>query len=318
MNKNVAIIVGGTGQFGRVLSAKLLKKNFDVIITTRSRKKANLLFNKKKISIINLNILNKKNILNILKKFKPKFIFYFAGLSSPKKSFFKPRETYLSNVKGCKNFLEVIWENELSCKFLNSSSCEIFAKTNKKLNLKSKKKPISPYGESKLISYAITKQFREREKIKSYNAIIFNTESEFRDSHYLIPKICNAAIKAYKFQTKTAFGNLKIAREWNWCDEQCDYMLKFLNKTPQDFILSNGKLFSAKNMLSYAFSYFNLNYKKFVYEDKKLFRKSDFNFKKSNYTSCLKKNNLYRNPRIFGKKLIIKLIKFYLNEKKYK
>ena len=60
MNKNVAIIVGGTGQFGRVLSAKLLKKNFDVIITTRSKKKANLLFNKKKISIVNLNILNKK------------------------------------------------------------------------------------------------------------------------------------------------------------------------------------------------------------------------------------------------------------------
>ena len=56
-----------------------------------------------------------------------------------------------------------------------------------------------------------------------------------------------AAIRAKKFGTKTAFGNLEIAREWNWCSEQCEYLLKFLNKKPQDFILSNGKLFSELN-----------------------------------------------------------------------
>ena len=33
---------------------------------------------------------------------------------------------------------------------------------------------------------------------------------------------------AKKFGTKTAFGNLKIAREWNWCSEQCEYLFKFL------------------------------------------------------------------------------------------
>mgnify|MGYP000436269046 CR=1 FL=1 len=39
MKKLTAIIVGGTGQFGIITSNILLKKNYEVIITTRSAKK---------------------------------------------------------------------------------------------------------------------------------------------------------------------------------------------------------------------------------------------------------------------------------------
>ena len=47
MKKSIAIIVGGTGQFGVLLAEKLLKKKYKVIITTRSVIKA-----KKKIIVI--------------------------------------------------------------------------------------------------------------------------------------------------------------------------------------------------------------------------------------------------------------------------
>ena len=40
MKKSIAIIVGGTGQFGVLLAEKLLKKKFKVIVTTRSVAKA--------------------------------------------------------------------------------------------------------------------------------------------------------------------------------------------------------------------------------------------------------------------------------------
>ena len=36
--------------------------------------------------------------------------------------------------------------------------------------------------------------------------------------------------------------------------------------------------------------------------------------KKSDFKACLRRNKIKRNNRIFGKKLIIKMIKFYLNE----
>ena len=80
-----------------------------------------------------------------------------------------------------------------------------------------------------------------------------------------MPKICLAAIKAKEKNIKTEFGNLNISREWNWCDEQCKYLIIFVNKKPQDFILSNGKSYSAINLMKFAFGYFNLDYKKYIF-----------------------------------------------------
>ncbi len=315
MEKLNAIIVGGTGQFGLSISEQLIKKKNKILITSRSLAKAKSKFNQKRFEIKKLNILNKKQIEKLIIKNKPNIIFFLAGQSSPGKSFFLKKETMLSNYNGCKNFLEIIKKNNLETKFINFSSCEIFGKFKNKINLYSKKKPISPYGLAKLKAHNLTKIYREKYNLNTYNAIIFNTESYYRPKNYLIPKICMAAIKADRKKLKTKFGNINIGREWNWCDEQCEYLLKFIKKKPQDFILSNGKYFSAKQMLKYAFDHFNLKYTDYIITDKKFIRKADSISKKSNYLSCLKRNKLKRNDKIFGKKLIFKLINHYINEK---
>ena len=61
MKNLVAIIVGGTGQFGIITSEFLLKRNYKVIITTRSVNKNKKLFKKhRNLSLYKLNIYNKK------------------------------------------------------------------------------------------------------------------------------------------------------------------------------------------------------------------------------------------------------------------
>tara|TARA_B100000674_G_C37892098_1_gene939500 strand:+ start:408 stop:1367 length:960 start_codon:yes stop_codon:yes gene_type:complete len=319
MKKKISIIVGGSGQFGISLSKILLKKKHIVIITTRNiiKAKKKISYKNKNLKIVRLNILKTNQINSLIKQYSPFQIFYFASQSSPSISFKKKEETYLSNFKGCLNFLKIIHKNKLNCKFINASSSEIFAETKKKININSKKKPISPYGKSKLLSFNKTKEYRDKKKLNAYNAIIFNTESIYRNKNYLIPKICLAAIKAFKRNKKTYFGNINVSREWNWSDEQVKYLIKFLDKAPQDFILSNGKSYSVKKMMSFAFNFFNLNYKNFVISDKNLYRKKDFNVKKSNYIACLKKNKISRNSSIYGKKIIYLMIKHYLNENKY-
>ena len=316
MKNLVAIIVGGTGQFGIITSEFLLKKNYKVIITTRSINKKKKLFKKhSNLKLYKLDIYNKIKINKLLYKYKPSLVFYFAGQSSPAKSFLYKKETYKSNVLGCKNFLDVILKNNYNCKFVNASSCEMYGKINNKIKVSSIKKPINPYGLSKLKSFEITKKYRETHNIKTYNAIIFNTESFFREKSYLIPKICLAAIYAKKYNLKTEFGNLKISREWNWCPEQVKYLLEFIKKKPQDFILSNGKNYSALQMLRFAFKYFNLNYKNYILiNKKKFFRKRDMLQKKSDWKSCLIKNSINRKVSIHGNQLTTKLIEHYLKK----
>ena len=140
MEKSNTIIVGGTGQFGIILSKQLIKKKIKVIITTRSVAKAKKKLNNKKLNLEKLNILNKKQIKHILLKYNPKIIFYLAGQSSPGKSFYSKKETYLSNFIGCKNFLEVLKEKNLSSKFINFSSCEIYGNYKKKNKLEKPQK----------------------------------------------------------------------------------------------------------------------------------------------------------------------------------
>ncbi len=312
--KSVALIVGGSGQFGISLGNYLLKKNFEVNITSRNKDKIKHKLNKN-IFIHNLNIYKLKSIEKIIKKINPNYIFYFAGQSSPAKSFYKKKETYLSNVVGCKNFLLILKKNKIFCKFINATSCEMYGDIKGKIKVNSIKKPYSPYGYSKAKSFNITKKYREKYKLKSYNAIIFNSESFLRPKNYLIPKICFAALNAKKNNIKTKFGNLSISREWNWCDEQSKYLFEFAKKKPQDFILSNGKSFTAIQMIKFAFEYLNLDYKKFILSDRVFFRKKDVIRKASDYKICLQRNNIKRNDKVYGKFLIRRIIKYYINNK---
>ena len=185
-----------------------------------------------------------------------------------------------------------------------------------KINFDTIKKPVNPYGYAKAFAFDLTKKYRNKYNLSSYNAIIFNTESIHRKKNHLIPKICIAALKAKNLKKITTFGNLNISREWNWADEQMKCLIKFINKAPQDFILSNGKNFKAKDMLKYAFEYFSLDYKKFIRVDKKFYRKNDVKNKKSNYLKCLKRNKLKRKDKYYGKTLIIKLINYYQKQHK--
>ena len=304
-----SLIIGGTGQFGITLKNQLNKKNKKVIITSRFKKST---IKKKKFEIVVLDIFNKEKIFKLIKKYEPKNIFYFAGQSSPSISFVKKNETIRSNYIGCKNVLESVHKINRNISFFYAASSEIYGKINGKISLKSKKYPVNPYGISKLKGLNVTKLYREKYNLKAYNAIIFNTESVLRNKSFFIPKICMAAINAYKYNLKTAFGNLDIKREWNWCEDQCELLIKFLNKKPQDFIISNGKCLSAKKMLKFAFNYFNLDYKKYIFKDKKFLRPVDIKIKKSKYDESLLKNNIRKRNFIYGQKMINLMIKNYL------
>ena len=318
MKKLVSIIIGGTGQFGITVAKQLLKKKYEIIITTRSTKKnKKLIKSHKDIKFCNLDIYNKSQIKKIIKKYNPNIIFYFAGQSSPQKSFLKKKETIKSNVIGCKNILEIMNKENINCKFLNASSSEMFGKIKGKIKLSSPKKPVNPYGFAKLQSFNITKEFRIKNDLKTYNAVIFNTESYLRNKDFLIPKICMAAINAKKYGRKTEFGDINVSREWNWCEEQSEYLIKFLKKKPQDFILSNGKNYTVKNMLKFAFDYFKINYKNYILINKKYFRNKDTKHKSSDYSSSLSKNKINRNVKVFGEKIVKLMIERYLYGTKY-
>ena len=88
-----AIIIGGSGQDGIEMAIFLKKKNYELIsIVRKNNDKIKKIFNNKNIFRIG-DLQNTKKIIEIIKKFKPKEIYNFAGIStipeSKKKNFIK-------------------------------------------------------------------------------------------------------------------------------------------------------------------------------------------------------------------------------------
>ena len=108
----ITSLITGSGVIGAYLSKELIKRNHNVIVTSRYLKKnyKNYKYLKinKKVKFIKLNILNKNNIKKVLDKYSPDNIFYFSGQSSIAKSLKLKKSTFNSNFIGAKNFLIIL------------------------------------------------------------------------------------------------------------------------------------------------------------------------------------------------------------------
>jgi GDPmannose 4,6-dehydratase len=318
----IALIIGGTGQIGIYLAKELLKNKYKVFIssrkiTTQKKNKFKIINIIKKVNFVKLNLYKKKEILKIIKKINPNSIFYLAGQSSVDKSFKRPKETILSNFYGCKNVLEILKETKFLGKFINIGSSEIFGNQKGFKSLNKKLKPVSPYGKAKLKSFNLTKNFRKKFKLKTYNAIIFNCDSILRPKKFVIPKICLSAIKAFNGQKKKIpFGDLNVVRDWGWVEEYVKGIYKITLQKPDDITIATGKHFSLKDLIKHAYNFFNLDWKNYITETNKLKRPKEIKVVKVSIKKTLNKINW--KAKTDGKKVVIKLIKYYLKQKQNK
>jgi len=317
-NNKTVLIIGGTGQFGFYLTNYLLKKKLKIYISTRSLQSSRVSFFKKKfrnkIFFIKLNIYKVAKIYKLLKKIKPDYIFFLSSQSSVSRSFKRKKETLKSNFIDCKIVLDAIITSGIKVKFFNASSSEIYGNIKKKIQINSIKSPVSPYGQAKLKSFNLVKKYRNIYKMKLYNGVIFNCESILRPKHFVIPKICSAAIAANKAKKNNKyiyfqFGNINIKRDWGWCDEYVKKIWKLMHTNNYDFIIATGKSYSLKKLLSIAFSFFNLNWKNYIVSKEEFFRKKEINSSAVNFTHL--KKYLGAPPKIDGPKIILKLINYY-------
>jgi GDPmannose 4,6-dehydratase len=315
----VALIIGGTGQIGVYLANQLLKRKYKVFISSRKitnhkKNKFKIINIYKKVNFIKLNLYKKEEILKLIKKVKPETIYYLAGQSNVDKSFINPKETIDSNFYGCKNVLETLEEIKFSGKFLNVASSEIFGNQKGFKSLNKKLKPVSPYGKAKLKSFNLTRNFRKKFNLKTYNAILFNCDSILRPKNFVIPKICLSAIRAFRgYKEKVKFGDLSVVRDWGWVEEYVECIYKITQKKPDDIIIATGKYFKLKDLIQYAYAFFDLNWKDYIIQTNKLKRPQEMKEVKVNTKQT--QNKIDWKAKTTGKEVILKLIKYYLNKK---
>ena len=136
------------------------------------------------------------------------------------------------------------------------------------------------------------------------NGILFNHESPLRGLEFVTRKITNAAARIkLGLQKQLNLGYLGSYRDWGYAPEYVEGMWKILQqKKPDDFVLATNESHSVQEFVETAFSYLDLDWKKYVKIDKKFYRILEVNSLKGDSSKARKK--LSWKPKIKFKKLI--------------
>lgn len=309
-----ALITGITGQDGSYLAELLLSKGYEVhgIIRRAST------FNTGRIDHIYKDphkpgtklflhygdLSDSGQLTNIIYNIRPDEIYHLGAQSHVRVSFDLPEFTGDISGLGTTRLLEAVRRSGIKTKFYQASSSEMFGDAPPPQNEKTPFRPRSPYAIAKVYSYWMVRNYREAYKIFACNGILFNHESPRRGETFVTRKITRglARIKA-GMDEKIYLGNLEAKRDWGYAPEYVKGMwLMLQQENPDDYVLGTGECHSVKEFLEEAFSYLNMDWKKYVEIDRRYFRPTETEFLLADAKKAREKFNW--KPEITFKELV--------------
>ena len=289
------LITGITGQDGIFLTHKLIKQNKNFSIIGISRQKDYLPFYNKlkllgtndfsKIKILHTDLTNKQAVDLLIKEVSPTRVFNLSGPSSVYESLNNPENTNKLITGIFDNLTESLITHENFCNFFQASSSEMLSGGQDGIiDENSEEKPNSPYAISKLNNHKKVLKLSDEFSWNIVSGIMFNHESEFRDSNYLTSKIISGVndINNNKLEFLD-IGSIDYMRDWCFAGDVMDAAIKLsFGNAKGSYIIGSGNGHTIQEILEIVFGSYNLNWKKYVSVDKNLLRKGDPKIKIAN------------------------------------
>lgn len=285
-----ALICGVSGQDGAYLSKLLIDKGYVVYGTSRDSSSQNFsnLFTLgvlQNVKLISMAANDFRSVLNAISFCMPDEIYNLAGQSSVGLSFEQPVETIESVAIGTLNILESIRFIGRPIKFYSAGSSECFGDTGtSRANEDTPFRPRSPYAVAKACAHNLVANYRDAYKMHASTGILFNHESPLRPERFVTQKIIRGAARIARGDLDILkIGNLDIHRDWGWAPEYVEAMWLMLQQgIPGDYVIATGRTASLQEFVDLAFSYFELDWRKYVRQDASLLRPSDIQFGAAN------------------------------------
>lgn len=281
------LITGISGQDGIFLANKILTNEIDTVVYGVSRntqsvfkklKYLNPNLNKNNLNLISMDLMDSVKCRDLLINLNFDQIYNLSGPSSVYESLKYPTMIKDQIIKIFNNLTEVIIEKNMKTNFFQASSSEMFGiNINGKLDENSSFNPNSAYAEAKLLNHIKILEYNQDNKLCMTSGIMFNHESEFRESSFLFMKIINSAIKIKKNNGgNLILGSLDYKRDWSYAKDIVNAMY-LINQNPKSktYVIGSGKSNSIGKLVEIVFQEFNLNYKKHIKIDENLLRKGD-------------------------------------------
>ena len=267
--KKIVFIIGGAGYIGSHMAKHADLAGYDVVVLDNlsTGHKDAVKYGKFEFC----DIKDKEKLDYIFKKYQPDAVMHFSAYSIVGESVSDPYKYYENNVSGTLTLLKTMLDNKCN-KIIFSSTAAVFGNPEYvPIDEEHIKKPINPYGKSKLMVEQILEDFDRAYGLKYlvfryFNAAGHDAAGELSERHnpetHLLPLIMQAAkgerenISIFGTDYDTKDGT--CIRDYIHVDDLCVAHLNGLNMffnsgnkiTSNNFNLGNGNGFSVKEVIS--------------------------------------------------------------------
>jgi GDPmannose 4,6-dehydratase len=296
-----ALITGINGQDGSYLSELLIEKGYEVhgilkrnSVAENQTARLDDVYDIIKDNLHYADMTDMASLIRVLQDVQPDEIYNLAAQSHVKISFDQPIYTTNTIAMGTMNLLEAIRLVCPKAKMYQASSSEMFGNNQDEDGYQRETtpmNPVSPYGCAKVFAYNLVRNYRNSYGLFVSNGILFNHESPRRGTNFVTNKVVKEAVKIYLgLSDKLTLGNLDAARDWGHARDYVRCMWLILQEDkPDDFVCSTGTSHTVKDLVEYVFSQLDLDWKKYVKQDKKYYRPEELDVLKGD---CSKAKNV--------------------------
>ena len=242
------IVTGGSGFIGSNLVNYLIKKNFFVINLDKLTYSANNYDeknrNKKNYKLIKIDINNKKKLIGIIEKYKPKAIFNLAAETHVDRSIDGPKSFIHTNINGTFNILEslrYLQKRKIIPKLIHISTDEVYGDIKiGRSDENHKYEPSSPYSASKASADHLVKSYIRTFKLNAVISNCCNNYGPYQFPEKLIPKMISCVFNNQKLPIYAKGQN---SREWIHVHDHCEALFKLYlkGKSGESYNVGTGK-----------------------------------------------------------------------------
>jgi len=249
-----AIIFGASGQDGFYLTQLLEQQGVSVIGVSRSG------------GFLNVDISDFGQISDLIKKYKPAFIFHLAANSTTRHdAIFENHETIAT---GTLNILEAVHQYSPETKVFISGSGLQFENKGVPIKETDPFEARDAYSVSRIQSVYAARYFR-RLGLKVYVGYFFNHDSPRRTERHMAQKIASAAKRIAKgSEEKLLIGDLSVVKEWAFAGDVVKGIWLLVN---QDVIteanIGSGKGYSILEWVEICFEIIKKDYRNYLSEN---------------------------------------------------
>ena len=256
-----ALIIGHTGQDGRILWDQLAARDFSLIGVSRHEIRTHAMQWGDSVDIANLS-----SVMRLMEGFKPDQVYYLAAHhhSSQEPSVDDVdmwRDSWAVNVHGLSNFLH---SSRTCCprtRFFYASSSRVFGDTS--VSPQTEQTPFKPsciYGVTKASAMLLARYYRGNFNTHVSCGVLYNHESPIRGAKFVSQRVADGLV-ALKYGLKSTLevGSLDARVDWGYAPDYTRAMQLIIEaEKSEDFIIATGETHSVREMIAFGAEYLGI------------------------------------------------------------